>query len=274
MTEKTAFGEESRRVVKNSKMLPFRFYQAYKACGDVGVTGMGGLGRTKSFDIGRSDLLDGHSEMWLNDAIDVSTDNLPDTLENTFTAIDLSGSMDSPISGDSEMARAEIASLFGAMLMKRDSDTGAFGNDFATIEADERARRETPVLEIAQRIYSVGDEVGNSTNGWKALDWATSTGAEYDRFVVFTDEQIWDSTAWGSSRSLKSAWDEYTDEVNPDAHLVICDLASYGDLSMPEGYPNVTQVSGWSSNIVDYIDKYERGDGIVEEIKDIDPNQY
>jgi len=43
---------------------------------------------------------------------------------------------------------------------------------------------------------------------------------------------------------------------------------------MPEGYTQVTQVSGWSSNIVDYIDKYERGDEIVEDIKQIGPDQY
>jgi hypothetical protein len=187
--------------------------------------------------------------------------------------------MDSPIAADSEMARAEMASLFGGMLMKRESDTGAFGSDFATISADEHARQTTPTLDIAQRIYSVGDEVGNSTNGWKALDWATREGAEYDRFVVFTDEQIWDSTrsslfGSGSDSTLKASWDEYTEQVNPDAHLYVIDLASYGSLSMPEGYENVHQISGWSSNVVKFIDKFEQADDVVAEIESTSPEDY
>jgi len=189
------FGPESESVVRQHQQFPFRYYQAFRACGDVGVSRTSGFGAstTKQFDIGRGDLLDSFSEEWLNEAIDVGTENLPDTLRNTFTAIDLSGSMDREISGHSEMARAEIGSLFGAMLMKRDSDVGAFGDDFATISADEHSRATTPTLDIAQRIYAVGDEVGNSTNGFKALDWATKNDESYDRFVVFTDEQIWDS---------------------------------------------------------------------------------
>lgn len=274
------FGPESERVVRNSKQFPFRYYQAFRACGDVGIRRTGGFGasRTKQFDIGRGDLLDSYSEEWLNEAIDVGTENLPDTLENTFTAIDLSGSMDSEISGHSEMARAEIGSLFGAMLMKRDSDVGAFGDDFATIGADEAARQTTPTLEIAQRIYAVGGEVGNSTNGWKALDWATKNDESYDRFVVFTDEQIWDSTrsVFGSSsnRNLKDAWDDYTDQVNPDAHLYVIDLASCGDLSVPEGYQNVHQISGWTSNVVEFIDKFEQAEDVTQNIESIDPDDY
>jgi len=209
----------------------------------------------------------------------VGTENLPDTLENTFTAVDLSGSMDSEISGHSEMARAEIGSLFGAMLMKRDSDVGAFGDDFATISADPAARKTTPTLDIAQRIYAVGEEVGNSTNGWKALDWATKNDESYDRFVVFTDEQIWDSRRSGlfgsnSNRSLKDAWDDYTEQVNPDAHLYVIDLASYGDLTIPEGYQNVHQISGWTSNVVQFIDKFEQADDVTREIESIGADDY
>jgi len=275
------FGENSEAVVRQHQMFPFRFYQAFRACGDVGISRSSGFGAsaTKQFDIGRGDLLDSFSEEWLNEAIDVGTENLPDTLENTFTAVDLSGSMDSEISGHSEMARAEIGSLFGAMLMKRDSDVGAFGDDFATISADPAARKTTPTLDIAQRIYAVGEEVGNSTNGWKALDWATKNDESYDRFVVFTDEQIWDSRRSGlfgsnSNRSLKDAWDDYTEQVNPDAHLYVIDLASYGDLTIPEGYQNVHQISGWTSNVVQFIDKFEQADDVTREIESIGADDY
>jgi hypothetical protein len=268
------FGPKSTEIVKNSQQFPFRYYQAFKACGDVGIDRYG-----SSFDIGRGELLDDFSKQWLNGAITVATQNLPDTLESTFTAIDLSGSMDAVVSDNSEMARAEIGSLFGAMLMKRSSDVGAFGSDFTEITAGKQARQTTPVLEMASRIYEASDVVGNNTNGFKAIDWARENNYSYDRFVVFTDEQLWDSTTRGlfgsnSQRTLKDAWDDYVSEVNPDAHLYVVDLASYGDLSMPEGYHNVHQVSGWSTNIVDFIDKNEQADDVVREIESVTPEDY
>lgn len=272
------FGPESESIVRNSKMFPFRFYQAFVACNDqesFGSTHRRHKSRAPTFTIGAGSLLDDFSEQWMNEAIDVSTQNLPDSLENTFTSVDLSGSMDANISENSVMSRAEIGSLFGAMLLKRDSDAGAFGDKFVTFEVEDRARESNSTLELAEKIYEASDAVGNSTNGWKTLRWATQNDVEYDRFVVFTDEQIWDSTTmFRSSTTLKDEWDRYTDEVNPDAHLYVIDLASYGDLSMPEGYTNVHQVSGWSSNVIEFIDSFEQAMHVVREIEEIGPEDY
>jgi len=278
-SENKIFGPESREIVKNHHMFPFRYYQAYKACGNVGVSRSLGRHTNTSFDIGRGSVLDMISEHWLNSAIDVSAENIPDELENTYSVIDLSGSMDREVSNDSSMARAEIGCLFGAILMKRNSDVGVFGDDFANVEMNETARDTTSTLDITERLYSLSDKVGNSTNGWKSIQWAVENNAIYDRFIVFTDEQLWDSTTGGifsqeSSSSLKEQWDEYTNKVNPNAELYVVDLASYGTLSMPEGYHNVHQISGWSDNIIDYIVKSEDSDSIIEMISSIDKNQY
>lgn len=276
----TPFGPNSENIVRNSKMFPFRFYQAFVACSeqdsDDDTWGISTRNTTPTFTIDAGSLLDDFSERWLNEAIDVSSQNLPETLENTFTSIDLSGSMDREISEHSDMARAEIGSLFGAMLLKRDSDAGAFGDDFVTFEVSEQARQSNGTLDLAGKIYEASSTVGNSTNGWKTLQWATEEDVEYDRFVVFTDEQIWDSTGsvFGTNKTLKDEWDRYTEEVNPDAHLYVIDLASYGSLSMPEGYHNVHQISGWSSNVVEFIDKFEQATHVVSEIEAIESEDY
>jgi 60 kDa SS-A/Ro ribonucleoprotein len=271
------FGPESKRIVENSKMFPFRFYQAYKACGDTGTSRFTSRGTTH-FEID-SDIMDSFTRDWLNGAIDASTSNLPETLDNTFTAIDLSGSMDHALSEHSDMTRAEVGVLFGSMLMKRGSDAGAFGTDFAVLNATEESRASTPTLDVAKKIYSVSSDVGNSTNAFKTLKWMIEEENSYDTVVIFTDEQVWDSTGgrFSTSRSdqtLKEWWDTYVSEVNSEADLFVVDLASYGDLSMPEGYQNVHQVSGWSDNIIDFIDKYKTANDVVSDVEKISPDDY
>lgn len=271
-----SFGPNSHYVVSNSKLWAFRFYQSYKACGDVGVNRIG-YGDTV-IDIGRGSLLDETTEQWLSGAIDVSTRNLPDALKNTFTAVDLSGSMDREVSNNSELARAEIASLFGAMMMKRDSGVGVFGSKFARVTVDSDARETLSVLDMTERIYASGKGVGSATNGWKAVQYALDEEIECDRFIVFTDEQLWNSghRMFGGTveNKMKNMWDQYRNDVNPDAHLYIVDLASYGDISFPEGYHNVHQISGWSSNIIDYIIKNEDSDSIISRVESISGSDY
>lgn len=52
----------------------------------------------------------------------------------------------------------------------------------------------------------------------------------------------------------------------PDASLYMVDLASYGDLVIPEGYEDVYNVSGWSENVLEYIEHAEEPMQIVDDI--------
>lgn len=263
------FGAESERRVQEHQMFPFRYYQAYKAVADIGGFNRSGDG----FEI-RPNLLDEWSEEWLNSAIDASVQHLPDRFESTMTAIDLSGSMNQPVSNDSTLARAEIATLFGSIVTKYGGDVGAFGDYWETVDVDDNARQSTGTLQLARWIYSLNDQVGNSTNGWRALKWAIENEKVYDRFVFFTDEQLWDSFGWGTDRPLKDVWDEYRDQVNPDAHLYVIDLASYGDLTMPQDDHHVHQISGWNPEVIDFIDKNESAQDVIDQIAEIEPGDY
>lgn len=269
------FGDVSEQVVQNSQMFPFRFYQAYKACTNVTAETKQHY-RGGRYEVDSDSVLDQFSRQWLEGAMEASIDNLPDTLDNTFVAVDLSGSMDYKVSGDSELACAEIGALFGAILMKRGCDVGVFADDFAIVEEGREEVEDLGVLETARRIFEVGDQVGGSTNGWKVTKWLVDQQQEYDRVVFLTDMQIWDSTSrWGSAgSSVKEYWDQYVQDVKPDSHLYTIDLKNYGELQMPENYDNVHQISGWNSNVVEFIDKFEQAEDVIAEIKEIQPTDY
>ncbi len=233
--------EEDLEYVSDSMLYPFRFYQAYEAVTTAGVA-------------------DEHTERWLSRAVDATATNLPDDLGNTFVAVDLSGSMDSRLSGRSEMTYLEIASFFGAVLQAQGADVGVFASDFDTVST----HTDTPTLERARKIRD--QRVGGATNAWLAFQHLVENAAEYDRVVVLTDMQVWDST-WGSDESVREWFTRYRDAVAPDASLYMVDLQAYGDLATPEGHDGVYNISGWTADIVEFVVSAEREDEVLDEIR-------
>ncbi len=233
--------------VKSSKIYPFRFYQSYNAVKQAGVS-------------------DQVIEKKLSEAIDVAADSLDDSLTSTFTAVDTSGSMYFPLSDRSTLDMVEIGCLFGAMMMRNGSDAGVFSKVYREVNA----HFNTPTLELKEKLENT--RCGASTNGHLAIRDIREKDRIYDRVVIFTDCQLWNSTGFSVSRrsssQLRDEWEKYKEEVNPDASLYIIDLNSYGDLNFPENYPDVYNISGWSSKILDFIQYAEDEKEIVKEIKE------
>jgi len=206
----------------------------------------------------------------LSEAIDKAADSLDDNLADTFTAVDTSGSMyGMGISQNSDLQHVEIGALFGAMMMRHGSDTGAFGERYKRVTA----HYDTPTLELQQKIMDA--ETGGSTNAYKAIRDIREKGESYNRVVMFSDLQLWDSNAGWShdAQTLKDEWELYKEEVNSSASLYLVDLSSYGDLNFPEGYPDVYQLQGWTSSILDYINYAEDEQALLNDIKNYEAEQ-
>jgi 60 kDa SS-A/Ro ribonucleoprotein len=91
--------------------------------------------------------------------------------------------------------------------------------------------------------------------------------------VVFTDMQIWDSTPFTArdDQTVKAAFDAYRDEVSADTALSLVDLAPYGDLVTPESYENLYNVSGWSENVLSFIEHAEEPLQVINEVDAFEP---
>lgn len=135
---------------RESGMYPFRFHQAHEALLDAGIE-------------------DRDVQGWLTAAVDRTAENLP-AMDDSFVAVDLSGSMDSTLSRRGTMTYRELASFFGAVLARQGADVGVFADAFERV----RTHHAMPTLELAATI---GDrDVGGSTNGWKAMAHLVETG--------------------------------------------------------------------------------------------------
>ncbi len=246
LTGEEVFGDADMEWVQNASLFPFRYWQAYNALHEAG-------------------LRDEAAMEWLTTAIDESAQNLPDRLEESFVAVDVSGSMDhSPVSNRSDLDRIDIATLFGAVLMNKGADVGVFSDDFARIDT---AHYGEPTVSLKERIDTKIPHSG--TNGYLPLDALRDANESYDRIIYLTDEELWDSRSpvRREQRTLKEAWDRYRGEVGSDTNLYIINLADYGTLSMPENYDSVYHMSGWSEKVFDFIEMAEQQDTIIREIE-------
>jgi hypothetical protein len=248
--EDTVVSHLDLEAVRHAPLYPFRYYQAYTALQDADV----------------------HApavERWLEDAIDVAVETVPDGFDDTFVAVDLSGSMDGALSKHSTLRLKEIGALFGAILADQGAEVGGFGDDFQTVPM----HVDTPVLQRQVAVLAIDEDIGNSTNGWKALEHLRERGEPVERIVVFTDMQIWDSTPFTArdDQTVKTAFDAYRHEVSSNTALYLVDLASYGDLVTPEGYENVYNVSGWSETVLSFITHAENPMQVIDEIDAFEP---
>ena len=248
--EDTIVAHLDLEAVRHAPLYPFRYYQAYTALQDANVQAP-------------------TVEQWLEDAIDVAVETVPGGFGDTFVAVDLSGSMDHPLSANSTLRLKEIGALFGAILADQGAQVGGFGDDFQTVPM----HVDTPILQRQDAMLAIDEDVGNSTNGWKAIDYLRERGERVERIVVFTDMQIWDNTPFTArdSQTVKDTFDTYRDEVSADTALYLVDLAAYGDLVTPEGYENVYNISGWSEDVLSFIDHAENPKQIIDEIEAFEP---
>lgn len=235
-------------VIEKSKVYPFRFYQAYRA-------------------IARRNLIDEGSAVFLENAIDVALQSVPDNLGSSVVAVDLSGSMNGSISEKSILTAKEIASLFGATLAKKGAEVYAFASDMQQVQLDPYLN---PVLTLQKTILET--DVGGSTNGWRVMKHILDNRKSFQRIIYLTDMQLWDSSSlYREEKNVKDIFDKYIQQVNQDTNLYMVDLMSYGHLQSPEGYQNVYNIPGWNDKILDFIDCAERPHDIIRDVESFEP---
>lgn len=233
--------EEDLDYIRDAKLYPFRFYQSYRAIKDAGFSNK-------------------YLEKWLSDAIEKAAENVPEELGDTFVGVDMSGSMTTSLSENSTITYKEISAMFGAILSKKSAKVSGFARDFKVFNT----HYDTPIVELVDKYTT--SNIGVATNGWKVVKHLRENQIEKDRIILFTDMQIWDTNQNGNT--VREEFNKYKSKVNPNASLYIVDLASYGDLVMPEGAQDVYRIRGWSQKIFDFIDSVESKDALVSEIEE------
>jgi hypothetical protein len=250
-------------AIQKSMQFPFRWYSAYSM--------LAGKGYTEG-----SFYTDDRAERprnWkgilgaLEEAIVISAQNIPGLeylqKQKILIAIDTSASMGWRTSSKSSILLHEIGSVLGFLLQHYCPlvTIGMFAGGWKTVMPN------TNAIAGAYDIYNRVGEVGHATNGHLPIEWATKTETKYDRIMIFTDLQLWDTSGNYNNPSLsplQTEFNRYKRDINPDAKLVLFDLAGHGTSPIDIVRKDVALVSGWSDKVFEIIHHLEEGSDFFE----------
>lgn len=181
----------------------------------------------------------------LEQALDLSVQNIPVFKGRTLVLIDTSASMSDPVSNNSKMTRAGIAALFGAAVANKNA-----GNVDLVLYASTSESIPVPVggsvLNLVKTVNGRNGRVGHGTNTADAIRRHFRVGV-HSRVIVFTDGQSHWNGAWGIGSVVPA-----------DVFMYCFDLAGYKQTDMETG-PRRVQLAGLTDATFKLIDLYERG---------------
>lgn len=253
---------ESKEAVEKSNQLPFRFFSAYKQL--AGGRARGYFGYQKSEVLENAN--PAHTKIILEaleQAVLHSTANLKAAGYDEQVAVvcDVSGSMMSSVSRNSSIQMYHIGLLLGMSTHNKCKyvETGLFGDTYKAYPLPQNN-----ILANTIALEEKEGEVGYSTNGYKVLQDYIRNKKQFDKIMIFTDCQMWDSTY--DDMHIKSEWAKYK-SMYPNAKLYLFDLAGYGNTPIDTRQNDVFLIAGWSDKVFDVLNALENKSSAVEKIK-------
>jgi 60 kDa SS-A/Ro ribonucleoprotein len=182
------------KMIKSSRVLPFRFATAYEEISKLGSSSEVRKVMTA-----------------LHQALDISSVNIPKFDGETLVVLDVSGSMSGKPS--------EIASLFGAMLAK------ANNCDVMTFATSAGYKSYNPM----DSILTIRNGFRFSGGGTNFKDIFLKANKKYDRVIILSDMQ-----GWMGYTTPASEFNLYKKKFNCNPYVYSWDLAGMGTMQLPE----------------------------------------
>jgi len=190
------------KEVKQSRLLPFRFYSAYVEVDKL-----------------KTDIITKTLKEALSDALDLAVSNVEPLEGLTCILVDRSGSMDHRISSKSVMTAHEIASVLAAIAYKSGmADLYAFSNYCVKVSISNTAS----VMDITRAIEgSVSEEGTQLEKALKIIERdAASNGTKYDSLLMLSDGDCYGYDKSNNTLTFSGGYEDYgVPKDTPDKHI-------------------------------------------------------
>ena len=191
--------------VAKSRQFPYRFLSAYFAT---------------------------NSMLWnesLETALDLSTQNIPEFSGETLVLVDVSGSMQGPVSANSKVLSYQIGALLGAAVAARSK--GVTLVPYATSWEKVYVAPATSILKLTERLDGIArsGKLSHGTNTWQAVHDTYEKG-KHNRIIIISDMQ---SFAGSSDKGI-------------DVPIFGFDLGGYAQTHMAVGKKNRYEFAGFN----------------------------
>ena len=228
------------KQVAKSRQLPFRYLTAYNA----------------AMESSRCSTMVTDA---LESAFDQSVANLPKLNGRTIVCIDVSGSMDTPVSKQSTVMCNEIAKQLGYVVATMSDDAIVYTFDTRLTREDFSKR--SGILSQVRALKSRG---GGGTSMELPFEKAIAEKIECDRFVVLSDNVINSD----GGRTVQSYADNYRDKMGKNVWVHAIDMQGYGTQQFIGNRTNI--LAGWSEKILEFIPLVENAEGgLLERINEV-----
>lgn len=202
----------------------------------------------------------------LQEAMEIATENVPVFGHETYIALDVSGSMRSPITGyradgqSSAVRCVDVAALFAATVLRKNRLAKVLPFDTSIHETNDLNGRDS-IMTNAAKLARYG---GGGTNCALALEHLNDRKANGRAVVFVSDNESWvDSPAhswYHGGTNMMAAWQKFK-KRNPDARLVCIDLTPRNN-SQAAAHEDILQVGGFSDQVFEVVNSFlEHGHG-------------
>ncbi|MCX7641294.1 MAG: TROVE domain-containing protein, partial [Elusimicrobiales bacterium] len=224
---------KDEKSIKESLILPFRFYNAIEAL--------------KNYP-GTQKIITA-----ISDALDLSLSNVPKFPGKTLVALDQSGSMKGKV--------AILSSLLAAILSKvNDADLIRF-SDYAEYM---NYPKNIPTVSLMESLLDNFLDCGTNFENIFLL----IKDRPYDRIILISDMQPWDGNDSGSVRNV---YNSYKKLSNSDPFIYSYDITGYGNISFSQNNDKIFVLSGFNPNIFDVMKLLEiNKEALLNAIEQID----
>jgi 60 kDa SS-A/Ro ribonucleoprotein len=213
----------------------------------------------------------------LQDAMELAIRNVPEISGKVWIFPDVSGSMQSPVTGHRKGSTTavrclDVAALVAAAVLRKNPSAGVvpFSDDVVTARLNPR----DSVMTNAKVLASLPS---GGTNCSAPLAYLNRQHAEGDLVIFVSDNESWvDSLAHGrfggSATRTMSEWASFK-KRNPRAKMVCIDIQPYGTTQAAER-EDILNIGGFSDTVFDVVSKFSAGSltpehwvGVIESVQ-------
>jgi 60 kDa SS-A/Ro ribonucleoprotein len=216
----------------------------------------------------------------LQDALEIATENVPFVPGKTYVCPDVSGSMQSAVTGQrgsvtSAVRCVDVAGLVSASLLRRNASAEVIPFSDDVVKMPRPINPRDSVMTNAQYLASLP---GGGTACGAPLRHLNARGAKGDLVVYVSDNQSWaDFARKGAAAHTRGTvmaeeWERFRGR-NHEAKLVLIDLQPYGSTQVAER-DDVLNIGGFSDAVFEIVSLFAKGDlgsthfvGAIENVK-------
>ena len=198
----------------------------------------------------------------LQDAMEFATQNVPEIPGKVYVFPDVSGSMQSPVTGYREGSTSavrciDVAALVAATVLRKNAraEVIPFESNVAQVNLNPRDSVMTNAEKLAKLPYG-------GTNCSAPLAFLNKRAAEGDLVIYVSDNESWVDAPYygrwgGSATATMKEWSNFR-QRNPGAKMVCIDIQPYATVQAKER-EDIMNIGGFSDQVFDVIAEFASG---------------